>query len=244
MSEKGSPSAGQWLLKRLVVAGERCFRRESGDLEGVQRRVVRYAPGLAFLRHLYDAVSWFRGGMRLPQAGGLLAYRALHGIAVRNNDPDLMPQAGESSPPGGGSLLWHRLRDRPEREPSPRWLVSGNARGDQPCLAVTWASRRETRAMERNAEAQDVSLTVFLLWTLHQAVARRLIDGERGSWIFPVKLRGPAHPVSTGALIWNGRLTLTLQLDPVLGADRTLAEQCLRDWRRCLLVPEEGARAA
>lgn len=55
-----------------------------------QTRVVRYAPGLAFLRHLYNAVSWFRGGMRLPPAGGFFSYRALHSIAVRDNDPDLL----------------------------------------------------------------------------------------------------------------------------------------------------------
>ena len=55
-----------------------------------QTRVVRYAPGLALLRHLYNGMSRLRGGMQLPPAGGLLSYIALHGVAVRDNDPDIL----------------------------------------------------------------------------------------------------------------------------------------------------------
>lgn len=38
MSNSAAPSAGQWLLRRLVSGGERRFRREAGNLETVQRR--------------------------------------------------------------------------------------------------------------------------------------------------------------------------------------------------------------
>lgn len=271
-----------------------------------------------------------------------------HWLRARGADPGPLPRAGDSRAPGWWSLLRHRLRDRPEREPSPRWTLPGDSAGDQPRLAVTWASRSETRAIEHNARAHGVSLAVFLFWTLHQTVVRHLVDGPRGSWFFPVNLRGPvqlpddemnhasgfylpvdardtpaalrenigsalraqrhwwnwrqarigrlvgqtgvnriydrlaagrthlgsfsclgywqqdmtragwpadrllcicgpgspAHPVSNGALIWNGRLTLTLQLNPVLGADQAMAERCLRDWRRHLLALEEEERAA
>lgn len=55
-----------------------------------QTRVIRYAPGLLVLRHLYNAFSWLLGGMYLPRAGNCFSYYALHSIAVRNNDPDLL----------------------------------------------------------------------------------------------------------------------------------------------------------
>lgn len=54
-----------------------------------QTRVVRYAPGMDLLRYCYNAVSRVRGGLRLPPAGGVLSYLALHSIAVENNDPEL-----------------------------------------------------------------------------------------------------------------------------------------------------------
>ena len=41
----------------------------------------------------------------------------------------------------------------------------------------------------------------------------------------------PNHPVSNGVMIVNGRLTLSLKLDPSLGADRARAEECLACWR-------------
>lgn len=47
----------------------------------------------------------------------------------------------------------------------------------------------------------------------------------------------PEHPVSNGALIWNGRLTQVLQFHPVLGLDKGVAQQCLSDWRALLLDP-------
>lgn len=54
-----------------------------------QTRVVRYAPGLGLLRHLYNLHSRVRGGMHLPAPGGVFSYLALHSIAVLDNDPEL-----------------------------------------------------------------------------------------------------------------------------------------------------------
>jgi hypothetical protein len=54
----------------------------------------------------------------------------------------------------------------------------------------------------------------------------------------------PAHPVSNGALVWNGRLALALQLHPVLRADQALAQQCLDDWYESLRTPMVRERAA
>lgn len=120
-----------------------------------------------------------------------------HWLRARGAEPGPLPRAGDSRAPGWWSLLRQRLRDRPEREASPQWALSAEDReavsADQPQLAVTWASRSETEAMEHNAGAHGVSLTVFLFWTLHQTVSRNLIDGQRGSWFFPVNLRGPVH---------------------------------------------------
>lgn len=47
----------------------------------------------------------------------------------------------------------------------------------------------------------------------------------------------PAHPVSNGAMIWNGRLTLMLQFHPVLGLGQQMLDACLHDWRALLLDP-------
>jgi hypothetical protein len=55
-----------------------------------QTRVVRYAPGLGVLRHLYNFHSLLRGGMLLPPAGGTFSYLALHSIAIRGNDPEIL----------------------------------------------------------------------------------------------------------------------------------------------------------
>lgn len=41
----------------------------------------------------------------------------------------------------------------------------------------------------------------------------------------------PNHPVSNGAMIVNGCLTLSLKLDPVLGADAAVTRTCLAHWR-------------
>lgn len=41
----------------------------------------------------------------------------------------------------------------------------------------------------------------------------------------------PNHPVSNGAMIVNERLTLSLKLDPVLGADAAVTRTCLERWR-------------
>ncbi|MFT6599632.1 MAG: hypothetical protein ACJATD_000467 [Alloalcanivorax sp.] len=41
----------------------------------------------------------------------------------------------------------------------------------------------------------------------------------------------PNHPVSNGAMIVNGCLTLSLKLDPVLGADAAVTRTCLEHWR-------------
>lgn len=54
----------------------------------------------------------------------------------------------------------------------------------------------------------------------------------------------PAHPVSNGAMIWNGRLTLALQFHPRLGHDRRMLESCLHDWRALLLDPGAMEAAA
>ena len=40
----------------------------------------------------------------------------------------------------------------------------------------------------------------------------------------------PNHPVSNGAMIVNGQLTLSLKLDPALGADRSVTRDCLERW--------------
>ena len=42
----------------------------------------------------------------------------------------------------------------------------------------------------------------------------------------------PNHPVSNGAMIVNGCLTLSLKLDPVLGADAAVTRTCLAHWHR------------
>lgn len=73
--------------------------RVAGEIVGVlgtwnqkgfkQTRLVRYAPGMGLLRHVYNAHSRLRGGMHLPAAGGTLSYLALHSIAVRDNDPEI-----------------------------------------------------------------------------------------------------------------------------------------------------------
>jgi len=46
----------------------------------------------------------------------------------------------------------------------------------------------------------------------------------------------PNHPVSNGAMIVNGCLTLSLKLDPVLGEDAAATRTCLEDWRTGLGV--------
>ncbi len=44
----------------------------------------------------------------------------------------------------------------------------------------------------------------------------------------------PNHPVSNGAIIVNGCLTLSLKLDPVLGAGVATTRACLEHWRAVL----------
>lgn len=46
----------------------------------------------------------------------------------------------------------------------------------------------------------------------------------------------PNHPVSNGAMIVNGCLTLSLKLDPVLGANAAVTRACLERWRTGLEV--------
>lgn len=61
------------------------------DQQGIkQTRVLGYARGLRFLRHLYNTHSVLRGGMKLPAPGGILSYLTLHSVVVEDNQPDLL----------------------------------------------------------------------------------------------------------------------------------------------------------
>lgn len=257
-------------------------------------------------------------------------------------DPEL-PELAEKRPPSWWRLLLAMLAWRDPDVPPPRWRTAV-VRNDPavPERVVDWFDRAETEMIRRKAREQNVSVTVLLLWTLHQVVTRNLLrEGTRGDWLLPVNMRGPVrlasdemnhssgfylpvdgewsptalreeirttlrarrhwagwrlarigrlvgqwgvnhihdrlahgpghlgsfsmlgeweqdmaaagwspesllcctgpgsptHPVSNGAIIWNGRLTLTLQTHPVLGVDETLLRRCMNEWRGLLLDP-------
>ncbi len=55
-----------------------------------QTRLLQYPGGLAWLRHLYNAWSFFFGGVHLPAAGGVINYRLLHTVLVEDDNPDVL----------------------------------------------------------------------------------------------------------------------------------------------------------
>lgn len=282
-------------------------------------------------------IRWHRFPHRRFDGIGALA----HLLRDRGLSPGRLPELREARAPGWWRLLPAMLAPAADRCPAPPWR-RGTANTTEPVLAVSWASRVETDMIKRNAEELGVSLSVLLLWALHQMVTRRLLRcGGRGKWFFPVNMRGPVrlardemnhssgfyldleadwtpmdvrdqvrqelearrhwslwyqarigrlvgqagvnwlydrmvggsgclgsfsmigewwqemsavgwpghgllcfcgpgspdHPVSNGALIWNGRLTQVLQFHPVLGQNGAMVERCLHDWRALLLDP-------
>jgi hypothetical protein len=88
---------------RGLEAADFCVVREPGggdriagclalwDQRAFKQVVVRgYAPALARLRPLVNAVSWLRGGPRLPVPGGPLALAFLSHLAVDDDRPELL----------------------------------------------------------------------------------------------------------------------------------------------------------
>lgn len=269
---------------------------------------------------------------RFDAIGGLA-----HILRERGVEPAPLPASRETRAPGWFRLIRRAANDEPVSAPG--WRGADGPRPEQPRLAVDWVSPTETGIIRRNAREHGVSVTVLLLWALHQVVTHHLVTQQRGRWFFPVNMRGPvrlpsdemnhasgfylgldadwtpeavrerigaalraqrhwrmwrqarvgrlvgqrgvdwlydrlarddgclgsfswlgeweqdmtragwpaaslvcfsgpgspAHPVSNGSLIWNGRLTLVLQFHPVLGFSQALLEQCLRDWRHLLV---------
>ena len=55
-----------------------------------QTRAISYTKEMAFIRHAYNLYGAIFGGVRLPPAGGLVNYRPLHSVLIRNNDPHVL----------------------------------------------------------------------------------------------------------------------------------------------------------
>lgn len=55
-----------------------------------QTRVVRYSVPMELLRHVYNLYGALMGAIRLPGAGGILDYRQLHTMLIRDDNPDTL----------------------------------------------------------------------------------------------------------------------------------------------------------
>lgn len=145
-----------------------------------------------------------RFGVINPDTGDIqwyvLPHRRFDGIGAvahllreRGQDPEL-PGLNEAQAPDFWRLLPAMLSRPPVQGCVPDWHPGNGAAGKTPLMAVDWASRTETDMIRRNARELGISVTVLLFWALHQVVSERLLrSGYRGSWFFPVNMRGPVR---------------------------------------------------